>query len=147
MDSSFIVRKTAQGEEEIKTRAGGVTGNLRVILILIDGTSSIAELLKKGQGLPDVPAGLKELAERGYIEFVAPGAVTYDALKEQLIRTAVEVLGDSAGKVVKKLQEAPATKEGLKDAASNCRKMVQLIIDEDKAEQLMARCHELLGQL
>jgi len=146
MDSSYIVRKTGKGEEELKTRSGGVSGNLRVILILVDGSSSIAEVATKGQGMPDVAGGLKILAEEGYVEFVAPGAINYDALKDELIHTVEEILGNDADKVVKKLHDAPATKEGLTSAASSCRKLVQLMIDEDKAEQLMTRCESLLGQ-
>ena len=145
MDNSYIVRKTEKGEQELKTRSGGVTGNLRVILILVDGTSSMGEIAKKGQGMPDVAGGLKILAEEGYVELVAPGDINYDALKDELIQTVEQILGKDADKVVKKLREAPATKEGLTSAASSCRKLVQLMIDEDKAEQLMTRCESLLG--
>jgi len=145
MDSTYVVRKTAKGEEELKTRAGGVAGNLRVILILVDGVSSVAEVAKKGQGMPDLVGGLKALAEQGYIEFIAPGDINYDALKDELIQTVEDILGKDADKVVRKLRDAPATKEGLTSAAASCRKMVQLMIDEDKAEQLMTRCESLLG--
>jgi len=145
MNSTYIVRKTAQGEDEIKTRAGGLAGNLRVILILVDGMSSVAEVSKKGQGIPDLVGGLKALAEQGYVEFVEPGQINYDALKDELVRTAEDILGSNAGKVVRKLRDAPSTRDGLIEASSSCRKMVQLMIDEDKAEQLMTRCNALLG--
>lgn len=147
MNSSVIVRKTPKGEDEIKTRSAGLPANLRIVLILVDGSSTVAELASKGQGLSDLPGALQALAAEGFVEFVDPGRINLDAVKQELIGAAQQVLGKNADRVVKKLQEAPPTKQGLLEASANCRKLVQLFIDESKAEQLMARCSAILGRI
>lgn len=44
MDSSAIFKKTAKGVEEVRTRKNKLSRQLRTILILIDGFTSVADL-------------------------------------------------------------------------------------------------------
>lgn len=145
MDSADILLKTEKGETEIRTRATHLASNLRVALILVDGHSSVAELVEKGGGLPDLQDSLRQLFDEGYVTATNSGVTDYEFVKQQLIALASEVLGKDATKVVKKLQEAPATREALLEVARSCKKMVQLFIDEKKAEELMDRCSRLLN--
>ncbi len=145
MDSADILLKTEKGETEIRTRATQLSSNLRVALILVDGHSSVAELVEKGGGLPDLQDSLQQLIDAGYVTAANSGVRDYESVKQQLIALASEVLGKDATKVVKKLQEAPATREALLEVARSCKKMVQLFIDEQKAEELMDRCSRLLN--
>src|SRR5680860_1044054 len=63
---SEVFSKTDQGQEEIKTRAGGLTQRVRQVLIFIDGKRDIGALRKM---LPadDLEQTLQALQEQGYI--------------------------------------------------------------------------------
>ena len=66
---SDIFSKTAKGQEEIKTRAGGLTQRMRQVLIFVDGKRSREDLhgMLKGDDMNDL---LASLVEEGYIEIV-----------------------------------------------------------------------------
>ena len=154
MQPEAIIKKTAKGEEAIGQRAHDLDRNLRYALILVDGKSSVNEIRAKGSGLPDLDQSLQQLAEQGFITTgdsgsaaAASGASDYAAAKQQLIGIAEELLGSDADKVIKKLKAAPDSREGILEVTSGCKKMVKLIIDEDKAEQLMTRCSNILDGL
>ena len=69
MDSNLIYMKTAAGEEAIQQKARVMQRNLRMVLILVDGKSTVADLsLKIGNALLTETA-LTELESAG---FVAP---------------------------------------------------------------------------
>ena len=158
MDRNAIVTKTQKGEEAIQKRAHDLDRNLRYILILVDGKSTVEQLLDKGSGLQDVESGLQALFDQGFVAVggasssaaststpTAAGGV--GAVKAELIAVANDVLGGDAGKVISKIEAAPDSPEGLLEVVSGCKKMVRLIIDENKAEQLMSRCQLILDKL
>ena len=66
---SEIFSKTAKGQEEIKTRAGGLTQRMRQVLIFVDGKRSREDLhgMLKGDDMNDL---LAALIEEGYIEVI-----------------------------------------------------------------------------
>jgi hypothetical protein len=157
MDRSAIVAKTHKGEEEMQSRKCGLDRNLRYVLILIDGRSSVQQLIEeKGAALPDVEGSLRTLAEQGFITIggvsmggeddgcVVAADQDIPATKAALIAIAREVLGADAGKVISKLEGAPDSREGLQEVVNSCKKVVRLLIDEKKAEALMARCSTIL---
>ena len=63
-----------KGEEEIQGRKHGLDRSLRVVLILVDGKSTVEQLKKKGAGLPDVDSALEELIQDGFVVQRAQGA-------------------------------------------------------------------------
>jgi len=42
-----------------------------------------------------------------------------------------------------KIETAPDTKEAMEEVLNNCKKIVKLMIDEKKAEELIRKCNEL----
>lgn len=64
---SQIYSKTAKGQEEIKTRAGGLSQRMRQVLIFVDGKRSRDDLhgMLKGEDLDEL---LAALAAQGLIE-------------------------------------------------------------------------------
>jgi hypothetical protein len=153
MNQGAIVRKTALGEEEIQTRARGLERNLRYVLILVDGSSNVEQIVAKGAGMPDVEGSLARLSAEGYVDIegysseASPGADDVAAIKTSLMDIAREILGADAGKVISKIEVAPDSREGILEVVSQCKKMVRLLIDEDKAEALMTRCRAVLDGL
>lgn len=160
MNHSAIVAKTPRGEEEIISRKHGLDRNLRYVLILIDGKSSVQDLIEdKGAALPDVGGSLRTLAEQGFItiggisenggqdDCVVVAVEDIPSTKAALIAIAKEVLGADAGKIIHKLDTAPDSREGLQEVVNSCKKVVRLLIDEKKADQLLERCSALLRGL
>ncbi len=160
MDIETIFFKTEKGKDEIEHRSCGLPFNQRRVLILVDGRSSVAQLKARSAGIPDLEEILEELQRQGLVHAAgdgvpAPGASVDDApaprngnaaagVRERLIGLAGEILGPDAGKVVRKLREAPDSEEGLATCLESCRKVVKLTIDEAKAEELYRRGRELL---
>jgi len=144
MDSSIVFKKTEKGIDEFNTRKYKIEPSLRRILILVDGSSNIGKILEKGKGLPDIEKCLEELESKG---FIAPAekSGSEGELKNKLITLVQQTLGKDADKVLEKIQAAPDSKEGLKAALNNCSKVVKLMIDEKKAEELIARCKEIFN--
>ncbi len=70
MDSSTIYAKTQKGREEIATRAYRIVPRLRTLLIVVDGQSTVGELIEKAQSLGGIAPMLAELERHGFIEAV-----------------------------------------------------------------------------
>ncbi len=159
MDRNAQVTKTAKGEEELQQRSHGLERNLRYVLILVDGKSTVQEIIDgKGAAYPDVEASLQQLFDQGYVAVggvcasgdaacVVSSRRDVSGIKADLIAIAKEVLGSEAGKVVAKLEAAPDSREGLQEVVNSCKKVVKLLIDEEKAEALMRRCSGVLQDL
>jgi len=155
MNSQARIRKTPKGEEEIQKRTHRLEHSLRILLILVDGASTVASVTAKAAGMPDVEANLRQLMAQGFVEIDGEspsatdgsGASDVAGIKAALIGIARELLGSGADKVVAKLEAAPNTRDGLLEATSQCKKVMKLLIDEKKAEQFTARCTALLAAL
>jgi hypothetical protein len=145
MDPKKIYLKTAKGEEELRTRKYNIPQNLRQVLIFVDGKSNITKILEKAAGFPNVGQSLEELAQQGYIQL--DDTVTFAGIKDELIATARQTLGSDAEKVISKIKDAPDTKEGLQATVNSCKKLVKLVIDEKKAEELIRKCSEIMSRL
>ncbi|MDA8422888.1 MAG: hypothetical protein M0Z89_06105 [Nitrospiraceae bacterium] len=147
MDKKKVWKKTAKGDEEIRSRTFGLSQNPRRVLILIDGMSDEEKIVQKGSALPDdVKSCIQELAREGYI-VIAERVLTIADVKNELIRIARETLGPDAETVIEKIKEAPDDKEGLVSTMSRCKKLVKMVIDEEKAESLIRQCTAVLNEL
>jgi hypothetical protein len=146
MNPNTVYKKTEKGTEEINTRKYGLSQELRRVLIFVDGTSSVSKILAKAAGFPNIEQHLNELKRQGFVHG-DEAAVTVSDIKAELIATAQQILGSDAEKIVSKLREAHDSKDGLEDTVSNCKRLVRLVIDEKKAEELMSRCSEILAKL
>ena len=144
MDTGIVYKKTVKGDEEIRTRASGLSANLRRVLILVDGSSTVQKTVEKGAGLPDILQCLNELEKQGYISPIEGDPVA--RMKAELIAAARKTLGDNAEKVVHKIEESPDTREGLETTLVNCKKLVKLVIDEKKADELVKKCSEIMAR-
>ena len=71
MDQNRIYIKTSLGESTIQQRRRDIQRNVRMILILVDGHSSVADLTLKTGNLQLTENALIELEKGGYIELAA----------------------------------------------------------------------------
>lgn len=67
MNSTIVYAKTAQGQDEIATRAHRLPARLRTILIMVDGRQSVAELVAKSPMPEETENLLATLQEGGFI--------------------------------------------------------------------------------
>lgn len=67
MDRSLIYAKTPVGDEAVRQRTRVVQRNLRMVLLQVDGSLSVDELIAKIGNQRLVEASLKELEEGGFI--------------------------------------------------------------------------------
>ena len=69
LKTDSILTKTPKGAEEIGTRAHHLSPKLRAALIMIDGTSTVGEILGRcGEFAENIEQRLNELADAGFVE-------------------------------------------------------------------------------
>ncbi|MBK1679104.1 AsmA-like C-terminal region-containing protein [Rhodocyclus tenuis] len=91
MDSSLIFEKTAAGEEAMHQRTRVVQRNQRMVLILVDGKSSVAELCTRAGNMEMVERALAELEQGGFIQARAESASAWEQRRQ-----AVREIGSAA---------------------------------------------------
>ncbi|MCC6608314.1 MAG: hypothetical protein IT515_01385 [Burkholderiales bacterium] len=152
MDPGVVLAKTEKGKEEIGARRYGLSQAMRHALILVDGRATVAQLLAKGSMIPGITEALEALLQDGFVRAAggaagaASGVGGGASAKQSLIALAEKVLGDQAGKVVKKLGESGDSPAELAGAVDGCHKLIRLVIDERKAEAFHAAAKEILAR-
>ena len=143
MEAHQILAKTPKGEAEIASRAHGIHHQLRYALILVDGKSTVLDILNKGSGLPNIETALEQLYADG---FVCPhqSQPSFSASKQSLLRMTEIVLGAQAAPILAYLRDAEDTPGSLAQAIQNCKRRIKLSIDEKKAEKFYRYAQEIL---
>lgn len=150
MGPDTVLVKTDQGRDEIESRRHGLAPGLRRALILVDGRSTVAQLIVRGGGLALMKDALEQLYREGYV--AEPGRVGPPAdvpaagsPRDALLALARELLGDRAARVVKKLEDSGEAPDALAATVSDCHKLIRLAIDEAKAEEFSKRASWIIG--
>ncbi|WP_147383863.1 hypothetical protein [Noviherbaspirillum sedimenti] len=129
-----VYSKTLKGQEEIKTRAGGLSQRMRQLLIFIDGKRSRDELFGMLKG-DDMDALLAALVEQGMVE--ASGSAAPKAAAPAAAPAPAPASTAAATAVAAAPQPAPKAPEPPKlDAAERERRQRE---EEALAELAMAR--------
>jgi len=68
MSPDSLLARTQKGNEEIGERRHHLAPALRHVLILVEGTVKVGDLLAKGERVPNFEASLQALVEQGYVE-------------------------------------------------------------------------------
>ncbi len=88
MDPNLIYIKTTAGEDAIQQRTRVIQRNVRMVLILVDGQSSVADLSRKTGNPQLTENALAELEKGGFIELKVE---QHDSLWEESKRVAQEI--------------------------------------------------------
>jgi len=157
MDPNVVLAKTPLGAEALNGQGAELPRALRHALILVDGRSTVEKLVQRASMIPEFPAALRELVARGLVAPAggtsaspglragsAPGAG--NPLAASIIAAAQAILGDQAGKVVKKLEDAGGSRETLAAAVDSSYKLIRLTIDESRAEEFRKAARNLMGR-
>jgi hypothetical protein len=149
MDRRIVFAKTRRGKHELATRSFGLRQRLRTVLILVDGTSTVANLQRKCAGLGDIAPTLKSLAEGGYIRPTVSGldlTLPLTPLKAALIKQAVLTLGMVATEGLRAMQQAPDTKAGLIRAIDETARLAHDSRSEEVILTFRDACHHILAR-
>ena len=158
MDGSTILGKTQKGADGLAQRTAALPQKLRSVLILVDGKTAYAELLRKFSAMPQCDEHLAWLLENGFIQAVSSASSASSAsastasiaaaaapvaaqgatsARYALLALAHQLLGAHAATVVQRLQDTDDTSEALALTLARCHKLIRLSIDEKKAEQFL----------
>ncbi len=143
--------KTKKGNEEIEQRTHKLNHGLRYVLILVNGKSTVGEILGKGEGLPAIDQTLEYLATSGFIETISDTISENTQTKRsafspksEIIALAQAMLGPQATPVVKKFTETNDEPDALTDTALTCKRLIKLAIDDKKADEFARRAQEII---
>lgn len=122
MDTNLIYEKTAAGEEAMRQRTRLVQRHLRMVLILVDGRTSVADLGAKVGNEQLVESALSELEKDGFIAPVLEQPSVWDkgtAVVQKVKEVALGQLSAFGGNSrQEEVQVAPAAQEAVAPVAS-----------------------------
>jgi len=148
MDVGLVFTKTEKGEAEITSRQYKLNHALRYVLILVNGKSTVKEILDKGAGLPDLEPSLDYLAQAGFVQTQQDWLDTHRGQaqrpRDEIIALAHSMFGDQAGPVIKKFRASGDSPEDLVQTANACKRLIKLTIDAENAEDFMRRSQEII---
>lgn len=157
MEPTDVYAKTADGQDEIATRARQLPARLRQLLIMVDGKRSVAEMLAHNPAATEAQANLAALLEAGLIALVpkpaAPAAPSpparepvlrgdLAAIKKFISATLHDTLGPDADLFTPKVESA-ANLPALMAQAEKLREVLRGATGSKKADQFW----EKLGTL
>lgn len=87
MEPTLIYEKTSSGEEAVRQRTRVVQRNTRMVLILVDGKSSVADLCEKTGNPQLVESALQDLERDGLVVPI----IAQDSVWEQSKKLAEEI--------------------------------------------------------
>lgn len=93
MDSNLIYVKTVSGEEAMRQRTRVVQRNMRMVLILVDGKATVADLCEKTANVQMTESALRDLEQGGFIEPI----LERDSVWEQSKKVAQEIKAAAIG--------------------------------------------------
>ena len=144
MDSNIVLHKTRKGLDEVKTRRHKLANKGRLILLLVDGNSTVEVLRKKIRAMPDLDKYLVALLKAGFIGITddeQPVATETSAesasAKGAMIEAITSVLGRKiADPMNGRFIYGADTPEQMQAALQQCCQYVALTLDEDKAQNI-----------
>jgi hypothetical protein len=145
LNESLVLVKTTKGLDEVKSRSHGLSQHLRALLIVVDGATTVRQLLARFGGIADVKAGLETLVDQGFVASAAPApapkpaapAAAHESRDQALgglTRMLHEVLGPDADLLGMRLENAkdPAA---FADAVARAADVLAVVAGPQKAQR------------
>jgi hypothetical protein len=124
MDPDTVYVKTASGEAAMQQRTRVMQRNVRMVLILVDGQSTVADLSRKTRNPQLTEKALRELEKGGYIERRAD----QDSLWAESKKVAQEI---RSAAIDKALQVSPPKARGNSTAAGDSSSALPISIHSE----------------
>ncbi len=147
MNRQTVFRRTAEGQDEIKTRRRGLAHNHRFALIMIDGASNVAELEAKSAGRWDTESLLRDLWDQGLIEPVAgtEGVSEHKSASQPVPEATSPVRETGAGAESRPDGDSLESKAD-ETASTPTSEAVKELLGENIRDQLIAVVKAIMGE-
>lgn len=105
MNLQAVLQKTEKGVEEIKTHAQGLEPRLRTLLIVINGKTSGAELIRQFERVGDVQPMLERLIAGGFVrEMPVAASADFRDVRLQLSHALTDAMGPAGDAIALQLE-------------------------------------------
>lgn len=142
MNLQAVLQKTEKGIGEVKTRAHRLEQRLRMILIVVNGKATGADLARQFESIGDIRPMLEQLIAQGFIREAA-GAADVKGARVRLSQALTDAMGPAGDSIVMQLQEC-SDLESLRAFVESRREMLQGAYGR-RVDKFVALAKELLG--
>jgi hypothetical protein len=105
MNLQAVLQKTDKGVEEIKTRAHKLEQRLRMLLIVVNGKATGADLVKQFETVGDITPMLEQLAAQGFVREAGGGAAAgFKDVRIRLAQALTDAMGPAGDAIVMQLE-------------------------------------------
>ena len=105
MNLQAVLQKTEKGVDEIKTHAQGLEPRLRTLLIVVNGKTTGADLIKQFERVGNVLPMLERLLAEGFVrEVQAAASVDFKEVRLQLSHALTEAMGPAGDAIALQLE-------------------------------------------
>jgi hypothetical protein len=110
MNLQAVLQKTDKGVEEVKTRAHKLEQRLRMLLIVVNGKATGAELVKQFETVGDITPMLEQLVAQGFVR-AAGGAAEFKDIRLRLSQALTDAMGPAGDAIVMQLEACKSLDE------------------------------------
>lgn len=150
MNLDAVLSKTAKGVEEIETRKYQLDQRTRALLIVVNGKSTVFELVEKFEHIGDITPKLERLLADGFIGEAraaasapaAPAAAFLQA-RAQLAKAMLDAIGPAGDSITEKIEACGSAQE-LKNYLDTKRSMLEAVLGR-RGEPFWKKAKEQLG--
>jgi hypothetical protein len=142
MNLQAVLQKTEKGVEEVKTRGHKLEQRLRMLLIVVNGKATGAELAKQFEGVGDITPLLEQLVAQGFVREAARAGDVKET-RVRLAQALTDAMGPAGDAIVMQL-EACRSAEELRAFVAQHRERLQGAYGR-RMEKFAALAKELLG--
>jgi hypothetical protein len=111
MNLQAVLQKTDKGVEEIKTRAHKLEQRLRMLLIVVNGKVTGAELVKQFETVGDITPMLEQLVAQGFVREAGGGAAQFKDIRTRLAQALTDAMGPAGDAIVMQLEACKSLDE------------------------------------
>jgi hypothetical protein len=105
MNLQAVLQKTEKGVDEIKTHAQGLEPRLRTLLIVVNGKTTGADLIKQFERVGNVLPMLERLLAEGFVrEVQAAASVDFKEVRRQLSHALTDAMGPAGDAIALQLE-------------------------------------------
>jgi DNA-binding protein YbaB len=144
MDAKTVLAKTAKGREEVETRKYKLEQRVRVVLITINGKSTVADLSQQFSNTSDIQGVLERLVREGFVEAAGDPAERLQRAKTQVSSLISGALGPESEAIALKV-EASRSMEELRAYLESRRALLDSALGKTRAEAFWAQVASLTG--
>lgn len=140
MNPQTVLVKTEKGVEEIETRKHKLDHRLRALLLVVNGTNTVATLMRDFARFGDVPAMLEQLVREGFVKSEA----SFQEVRRDVAAAVYEALGPDSDAITQEVENCKSVADLRRYIASR-RTLFEAALGKPRAANLWSKLSALLG--